>query len=383
MTKSEAPRQKPESQDPGLSFHKMNNDLKYLIALLRFRKFGAKRTAYLRNFFSSWQDSFQATLSELIEAGIDPKVAEEFVGQRSLINPEQELELLPKHDINLIPFGDPAYPKHLATIYDPPAALFVRGTLPEPNINYFSVVGTRKITRYGEQAIYELVPSLAEAGLVIASGLALGVDTAAHKATLMNNGKTTAILPGGIDNDSIVPKQNLVLAEEIIASGGALVSEFPPGTNSFKGSFPFRNRIISGLSHGTLVIEAAERSGSLITAKSALEQGRDVFAVPGPITSPTSTGPNNLIKMGATPTTEPGDILNHYDITDHVSDLPAIEPTDKIEADIFMTLSKDPLHVDLIVKATKLSAAKVTGTLTLMEMKGMIRHLGGMHYVKK
>ncbi len=361
----------------------MNNDLKYLIALLRFRKFGAKRTAYLRNFFDSWQNAFQASLSELIEAGIDSKVAEEFVTQHRSIEPDRELELMNQHKINLIPFGDSAYPKRLATIYDPPAALFIRGTLSEPEVQYFSVVGTRKLTRYGEQAVYEIVPNLAKAGLVITSGLALGIDTLAHKATLIAGGKTVAVLPGGIDDESIVPKQNRNLASEIINSGGAIISEFPPGTGSFKGSFPFRNRIISGLSNGTLVIEAAERSGSLITAKTALEQNRDVFAVPGPITSPTSLGPNNLIKMGATPTTEPADILGHYDINGHVINLPIVEPTDEIELLIFENLSKEPTHINLIVSTTKLDAAKVAGALTLMEMKGMIRHLGGMNFVRR
>ncbi|MBU0531257.1 MAG: DNA-processing protein DprA [Candidatus Uhrbacteria bacterium] len=360
-----------------------NNELKHLLGLVRYDKFGAIRVAKLRNFFSTLAEAYHASERGLMQAGVEPKVAAGFIAARSKINPDVELELLERHNVHVIPFGDERYPQLLSTIYDPPACLFVRGNLPTPDAAYFSVVGSRKMTRYGEQATYDLIYPVAEAGLVITSGLALGVDAAAHQAALDVGGTTVAVLASGLDEIQIGPKQNLGLAHQIIERGGALVSEFPIGTEAFKSHFPFRNRIISGLARGVIVIEAAERSGTLITARSALEQGREVFAVPGPITSPLSVGPNNLIKMGAHPTTEAADILNVLGVEAGTSDLPAPEPESEIEKLILQQLSKHPVHVDLIIQQTKLETPEVTSTLTLMEMKGMVRHLGGMNYVKR
>lgn len=360
-----------------------NNELKYLLGLVRFDKFGAIRVAKLRNFFSTLAEAFNASERELMQAEIEPKIAAGFIKSRATINPDAELELLERHDIHVIPFADEWYPELLASIYDPPACLFVRGTLPAPDAAYFSVVGSRKMTRYGEQATYDLIYPVAEAGLVITSGLALGVDAAAHKAALDVGGTTVAVLASGLDDANIGPKTNLGLAHEIIKRGGALVSEFPIGVESFKSHFPFRNRIISGLARSVLVIEAAERSGTLITARSSLEQGREVFAVPGPITSPLSVGPNNLIKMGAHPTTESADILNVLGVDSTAPEFSAPEPANETEKVIIKILSKQPTHVDVIIQQAKLETPEVTSTLTLMEMKGMVRHLGGMNYVKR
>jgi len=354
-----------------------------LLGLVRYNNFGSIRVAKLRNFFSSLDQAFNASQHELIEAGIEPKIAAGFITARAEINPDHELELLEQHNVHVIPHGDEWYPELLSTIYDPPACLFVRGTLPAPDAAYFSVVGSRKMTRYGEQATYDLIYPVAEAGIVITSGLALGVDAAAHKATLEVGGTTVAVLASGLDDLQIGPKQNLGLAHEIIKRGGALVSEFSIGAPAFKGHFPFRNRIISGLARGVLVVEAAERSGTLITARSALEQAREVFAVPGPITSPLSVGPNNLIKMGAHPTTEAADIMNVLGVEAGESDTPAPKPENETEILIIQTLSKHPIHVDVVIKQTELETPEVTSTLTLMEMKGMVKHLGGMNYIKR
>jgi len=359
------------------------SELKYLIGLARNYDFGAIRIARMRNYFSDLEKAFKASISELEKAGIEKKVANKFVGQRDKIDPENELELMELHKIKAVPFGDPEYPELLATIYDPPAVLFVRGTLPQPQANYFSVVGTRKLTRYGEQAAFDLVYPIAQTGLVITSGLALGIDATAHKATLDAGGTTVAILASGLDEECVGPKTNIPLAREILERGGAWISEFPVGTISVKQNFPFRNRIISGIAQGTLVIEAAERSGSLITARSALEQAREVFAVPGPITSPMSAGPNNLIKMGAHVVTEANDVLGVLGLTQSVSETPAPEPENETEAILIKQLTKQPIHVDELIRNTALEPSLVTSTLTLMEMKGMVRHTGGMHYIKQ
>lgn len=367
----------------GITINMQQSELKYLLGLSRFISFGAIRIARIRNHFSDLEKAFQASVSELEQAGIENKIANQFVTARSSINPDQELELLDQHQTKAIPFGDEQYPKLLSTIYDPPAVLFIRGTLPNPDGNYFSVVGTRKLTRYGEQAAFDLVYPLAQAGLIITSGLALGIDAAAHKATLEGRGTTVAVLASGLDQERIGPKTNIPLAKEILGYGGALISEFPIGIEAYKSHFPFRNRIISGLSFGTLVIEAAERSGTLITARSALEQGREVFAVPGPITSPLSVGPNNLIKMGAHPVTEANDILGVLGLSQHQSETPAPGPENETETIILASLSKQPVHVDQIIRTTELKTNIITSTLTLMEMKGMVKHMGGMNYIKR
>jgi DNA processing protein len=205
----------------------------------------------------------------------------------------------------------------------------------------------------------------------------------AHKATLDAGGTTVAVLASGLDEEHVGPKTNLPLARQILEQGGAWISEFPIGTEAYKSHFPFRNRIISGIAQGTLVIEAAERSGSLITAKSALEQGRELFAVPGPITSPLSAGPNNLIKIGAHPVTQANDVLETLGFKHSENDLPAPEPENEIEAAIIKCLSKEPIHVDQIIQKTELETPEVTGTLTIMEIKGMVRHVGGMNYIKR
>jgi len=359
------------------------DQLKYLLGLVRFTKFGAIRIARIRNHFLDLEHAFNASAQELTEAGIEHKFAKGFIEARSSINPGHELLLLEQHQVEAIPYGDERYPEFLSTIYDPPAVLFVKGTLPRPNSSYFSVVGTRKLTRYGEQTAFDLIYPIAQTGLVITSGLALGIDATAHKATLDAGGTTIAVLASGLDEEHIGPKTNIPLAREIVTRGGALISEFPIGTEAFKSHFPFRNRIISGIAQGTLVIEAAERSGSLITARSALEQGREVFAVPGPITSPMSAGPNNLIKMGAHVVTEANDVLGVLGLTQSSSDLPAPEPENEIETTLIKNLNKQPLHVDDLIRTTNLEPSLVTSTLTLMEMKGMVCHVGGMNYIKR
>lgn len=285
-------------------------------------------------------------------------------------------------EIKQLSTAEGTYPSRLKQIHKPPL-LYVRGALIDADEPCFAVVGTRAPTTYGRQIVGELVEPLARAGLTIVSGLALGIDALAHEAALNAGGRTIAVLGGGVDDGSIYPVTNRNLAFRIIKEGGAVISEFPPGAESFKSNFPQRNRIISGLSLGVLIIEAKEDSGSLITARAALDQNREVFAVPGDITRATSIGPNNLIKMGARPVTTASDILDALGLENlkESAAARAIHPDSKEEAALLPHLSREPVHIDELVRASGLPVASVGSALTLMEIKGKIRHLGGMNYV--
>lgn len=359
------------------------NDLKYWIAISRNPKIGATRLVKLFNFFHSMKEAWQASFSDLVRSGLDENIVHDFLAQKATINPDAEWEKMEKENIGAITIRDENYPKLLKEIWNPPALLYYRGRLPAPEDFNLAVVGTRKISTYGRQLVSILVRDLVQNGFTIISGLALGVDALAHKTTLDTNGKTIAVLGSGIDEASIYPVQNRYLASQIVEAGGAVISEYPLGAIALPTNFPHRNRIVSGLSLGTLVIEAAEESGALITAQCALEQNREVFAVPGSVFSPTSAGPNKLIKMGAKTVTAVSDILETLNLA-HAVDFAAnkkLIPASPEEEKIISNLSFEPTHVDKLILASGLDAAKVGAILTLMEMKGMIKNLGGMNYV--
>ncbi len=359
----------------------MENDLKYWLAFVRHPKMGAVRIKKLSDAFATMQDAFFAPVADLVAAGIEAKIAEQFVFDRTTIDPDAELARLHEHDAAAITLRDDAYPRELRTIFDPPAVLFVRGTLPDPSRVHLAVVGSRHPTRYGEQVTREFVGPIATSGVVVVSGLAYGVDAIAHRATLDAGGATVAVLGGGIDEENIYPSQHRSLASHIVAGGGAVISEFPVGTHVMKQNFPFRNRIISGLSRGTLVVEAKATSGSLITARCAMEAGRDVFCVPGSIYSELSEGPNNLIKTGAIPVTTPADVLSRLGLEVRETK-PDYVPGSAEEKTIYDALTREPQHADELTAKTSLAPPVVTSTLTLMEMKGSARHLGGLYYVR-
>ena len=332
--------------------------------------------------------AFEATSAELADAGIDETVAEAFVSQRPLLDPARELTLLETHDVRALTLLDPLYPPALKAIHDPPAVLFVRGTLPDSSRPHLAVVGSRHPSRYGKDATEAIVGPLARAGVVIVSGLALGIDGCAHAAAVDAEGSTIAVMGAGLDDDNIYPSMHRTLASRMMAGGGALVSEFPIGTHVLKHHFPFRNRIIAGLCKATLVIEAKEQSGSLITARAALESNRDVFAVPGPISSPLSIGPNNHVKTGnAALVTSADDVLFALGLR---VERPASDPApatpivadSKEEAGILKVLGHEPLHMDEIIRVSGLPAPTASSTLTLMEIKGSARHVGGRQYVR-
>ena len=286
------------------------------------------------------------------------------------------------HDLIAIPFGDERYPELLAELHDPPAVLFVRGALPKPFETTLSIVGSRKMTDYGLRVIEEIVPVLVKAGVGIVSGLAIGVDGHAHHVCTEAGGRTWGVLPGGCDWDSLSPTRHRNLASRMIAGGGGLLSEFPIGTPSLKNHFPIRNRIISGLTRATLVIEATESSGSLITAKSAIDQNRDVLAIPGPITSPLSLGPNRLIRQGAHIVTTAEDILEELQVEPNFETTPrrVLEPQNANEAVLLTRLKFDTKHVDDLVKETGLPTPLVLQTLTALELRDGVKQVGGNRY---
>jgi DNA processing protein len=358
-------------------------DLPYWLALMRFTKFGAVRLRKLAEYFLSMERAFHASAEDLTMAGIDPALAEQFAQARLHLDPALEIEKLQASGAVAITLFDETYPVDLKQIHDPPAVLIYRGTLPPPAATCLAVVGSRKPTDYGARMVERLIKPLAQSGLVIVSGLAHGIDALAHLATLAVEGATLGVLGNGVDDQSIYPTLNRHLARHMISRRGAILSEFPLGTPSLRHHFPFRNRIIAGLCKGTLVIEAAAKSGSLITARQALENGRDVFAVPGPADAEMSEGPNNLIKMGAIPVTGPEDIFNHLGMkAPEPGPEKKITPDSAEEAAILQQLTHEPRHADEIVKLTGLPAPKVASTLTLMEMKGAARHAGGLYYTK-
>ncbi len=364
-------------------------DLKYWLALARVPFFGAVRIGKLFRAFPNMERAFSASVTDLIEASIEPEIANRFLQERLHIDPELELKKLHAAELNVVTLADESYPALLKQIFDPPALLFYRGTLPDQNRKHIAVVGSREVTAYGSKAIEHIVGPLAESGAVIVSGLAYGVDALAHRITIDRGGTTLAVLGTGADHASIYPAANRTLASQILASGGAIISEFPIGTAPLKHHFPIRNRVIAGLCHGTLVIEAAQKSGSLITAKNALENGRDVYAVPGLFDAPLSEGPNNLIKMGATLVTQASDIV-HTIRSETPPGLPfageenvfAYQARNETERMILSFLNTQPIHVDEIAHACVVPIETISSTLTLLEMKGIIRHEGGRYYTR-
>jgi len=281
-------------------------------------------------------------------------------------------------EIKTISIEDKNYPKLLKKIADPPKVLYCLGKIKEKE-NCFAIVGTRRYSPYGKQVALEITGDLAEAGLTIVSGFAPGIDTFAHTATIERNKRTIAVLGTGLDEKSIFPRSNLKLVNKILETGGCLISEYPPGTHGTRLTFPQRNRIISGLSEGILVIEAKQKSGALITANFAFSQKRKVFAVPGPIYSLNSKGCHYLIKKGAKLVENANDILKELNL---LCLTPGIKQSGENEEEnlILDALKEGALYIDEIIKRTKLPAATVTSTLAILEIKGKVKNLGGNVY---
>jgi len=358
-----------------------SKEKKYWVAWSNIYNIGPQKFKLLIKNFKDLLTAWQSNYQQLIYAGFNSRDAQNIIYQRNDINPNQEWKNILKHQINVVCLPEKEYPTLLKEIYAPPPILYYRGKLPESNLICLAVVGTRKTSPYGRQITPVIVNGLAKAGLSIVSGLALGIDSVAHQATIDANGITIAVLGCGLDK--IYPISNITLANNIIDSGGCILSEYPPGTQPLKQHFPARNRIISGLSKGVLVIEGSHKSGSLITAKCALEQNREVYAVPGNINQPNSSGTNGLIQMGACLVTKTEDILDALNIEElnfHLENKKIIT-TNEFEKNILQNITDQPMHVDEIIQKCKLKTSIIISNLTIMEMKGMIRHIGGKQYI--
>lgn len=358
--------------------------MNYNAALAHFPKITYSRYKRLSGYFSNLALLWTTELDDLTKAGLEKQIAYEFIVWREEHPIGKIEENLAKEKIHTVSLGEPGYPKLLAQIADPPHTIFVRGKLPADNIPTIAVVGTRRHTTYAKQITSEIVRPLATQGIVIVSGLALGIDGIAHSETLSVGGTTIAVLGSGINKQYIYPSSHRHLAEKIIEMGGAVISEYPPEFLPTQYSFPARNRIIAGLALGTVVIEAPTGSGSLITARCALDYNREVFAIPHPITSPLGVGNNNLLKMGAHLVTEASDITDALNLLNLKQTTLNKEPTmaSAAEAAIWSVLSREPKHINNIIKDSGLDSSAVNSTLILMEMKGIAKNLGGMNYVR-
>ncbi len=354
--------------------------LPYWVGFSRVPGIGPVRLRVLLDHFGDVRQAWEASVATLQALGFDRRTIETFVTLRSKMNLAAELERVSKLGVTLLTWDSPNYPSLLRNIPDPPPVLYIKGKLLPRDEWGLAVVGTRRATVYGREATRSLVGGLAASGVTIVSGLAYGIDTFAHRTALEAGGRTIAVLGSGVD--IIYPAENRKLAG-LITSNGAVVSEYPLGTQPEGGNFPRRNRIISGLSLGVLVVEGSKRSGAMITADYAAEQGREIFAVPGNILSPKSAGPNQLIQQGAKLVTTIGDILEELNLTMVTEQVEAREiiPDNETEAVLLEHLSAEPIHVDELGRATGLPISQVASTLTLMELKGKIRQVGGMNYV--
>ena len=353
----------------------------YWIALNKVAGIGAVRMAALLAHCGSAQAAWSASIYELKAAGITNRTLENLLQARRDTDVEAELDRVHKAGVQVLTLLDDDYPQNLLQIDAPPPVLYVLGAL-QPNDSWaVAIVGTRRASVYGREVAHSISRDLAANGITIVSGLALGVDTVAHKSALASEGRTLAVLGSSVDQ--IYPPENRGLAQSI-TENGAIVSEYPLGTRPDANNFPPRNRIISGLSRGVVIVEAGERSGALITAKFAAEQGRDVFAVPGSILHPGSIGCNTLIQQGAIPLLNVNDILTQLNLEQIHSQQAARAaiPADPQESSLLRHLHQEPLHLDDLVRESAMPAPQVAGLLTVMELKGLVRQVGTLSYVR-
>lgn len=361
----------------------MMDNIAYLLALHSIDGLGPIRLKAILDYFKDPKLAWEASSSELLKIGIPRPTVDLLVETRKKLDPQNYMESIKSADIKWMTIFDEGYPKLLKQIYDPPIVLYYKGEILPQDEKAIAVVGTRKMTGYGKVVTDQFTQGLVAAGLTIVSGLARGVDAQAHKSAIDALGRTLAVLGGGLSQ--IYPPENRQLAQNIVEGHGALISEFPPDYPSMPGNFPARNRIISGLSLAVLVTEAAEDSGSLITARLALEQGREVFAIPGPITSSLSKGPIDLIKEGARVVSEPLEIMDELGIDKVKSEkgkVKSLEDLSDEEKRVLEILGNESLHIDDICRNLKLSASEVSAALLKMEIRGMVQNLGGGTYCK-
>lgn len=353
----------------------------FWVAFNRVPGIGPARLAALLEVCGTIEQAWKAPIQQLKAAGLDRRSLESLLATRRSLDLEAEWSSLERNGIAVLTWDDLEYPANLRQIVHAPPVLYVRGGLTPEDRCAVAVVGTRRASAYGREVAHRLATELARNGVTIVSGLALGVDAIAHQAALDAGGRTIGVLGSGVDQ--IYPARNRTLAKQMLHQG-AIVSEYPLGTKPEANNFPPRNRVISGLSLCVVVVEAGERSGALITASFAAEQGRDVFAVPGSILHPGSAGCNQLIQNGAMPLLSVDDVLQQLDLervtTQH--EVRQAVPPDDSEAQLLTHLSGEPKHVDELVREVTLAAAQISSLLTLMELKGLVRQVSPMRYVR-
>lgn len=353
----------------------------YLVALYAFLPFGPARIKLLRDFFGSAEKVWKTDNNKLLEVGLKKDLATKFSLHRKNFDFKDYFNRLKKLSINYVTIDDKDYPENLLDLSNAPVVLYYLGEFNANDANAVAIVGSRKMTTYGREVAEKFSFELASLGVTIISGLALGIDAVAHRAALDADGRSLAILASGLD--AITPVTNQRLALEIIKrEKGAILSEYPLGYRPQRASFANRNRIISGLSKAVLVVEGRKKSGTLLTASAAAEQGRQVFAIPGQITSPMSEAPFFLIENGAKMAVNVKDILEELDLqlqVDHEA-VQKVMPTDDLEKKLLEVLENEQMHLDEIARTSKLSVNEVSAKLTMMELKGLVRSLGGGVY---
>ena len=357
-----------------------SNQLPYYLAFARVKGIGPARMRLLTTHFGSIETAWNANLFELSSSGLDAKSIDTLLSVRKTVVPEQELARVLKTGVHALCWDDADYPRLLREIADPPPVIHVKGSLTPADNWAVALVGTRKCTVYGREVAERLATELAHNHITVVSGMARGIDAFVHVASLKAGGRTIAVLGCGID--VVYPPEHRTLAQQI-AEQGALVSDYPIGTPPDAMNFPPRNRIISGLSLGVVVIEADERSGALITTEFAAEQNRDVFAVPGNIFNRASRGPNKLIQNGAKMVLDVDSILEELNLgmVSERLELAKAVPENDTERQLLQQLSREPTATDELIRALQLPANVVTATLALMELKGLVRQATGTSYV--
>jgi DNA processing protein len=366
----------------------MRNDISSWLILRAIPGIGDVRFRYLVDHFGSPEEALHASISQLSEVkGIDRKIANAVITQKSWIDPEKELILVQKHQVNLITYLDENYPVNLKTIYDFPSILYVQGNLKPEDNRAIAIVGSRRATTYGRLTAHKLAQDLVLAGLTVVSGFAHGIDTEAHLGAIECNGRTIAVIGNGIDVN--YPRENQAIRNKIIQNQmGCVISEFPMGTTPEPANFPKRNRIISGLSLGVVVVEATDTSGALLTAEHALDQNRFVFAIPGNVTAATSRGTNKLIQQGAKLITTAEDILVELGFvvesnsTHQAQAIPALAGLLGKQKIILEALTTDPIHIDQIAITTNLTPADLAKYLLELELKGYIKEVAGKRFIR-
>jgi len=366
-------------------------DREYLILLNLVPEVGSTRLRSLLDAFSELSRVVSASARQLQQVrGIGPQLAQRIVeGCRDTGRLQEELALAAQGGVRVVTLEEPEYPALLRQIHDPPLVLYIRGTLPlqEPAV---AVVGSRRASHYGLQTAERLAYDLALRGVTVVSGLARGIDGAAHRGTLRAGGSTIAVLGGGLSRP--YPPEHQALAEQIAARRGAVISEYPMTMEPLAQNFPRRNRVVSGLSLGVVVVEAAARSGALITADVAAEQGREVFAVPGAVTTPTSYGTHELLKQGARLVTSADDILDELRLRPEprAQSAPAASSagppealSDRVRRVLGALDATQPRYIDQVAGDSGLASGEAASLLLELEVKRLVRQLPGKHFVRQ